>query len=89
MMAAKRSTWNMPRLLMVKEPPVNSCGVSLFARARPASSRTCAARQGRPRQVATTTCWVSRPGTASQAPDGHCGPAIICRHQCLLFPVTL
>ena len=30
MMAQKRSTLNMPRLEMVKEPPVNSCGCSLF-----------------------------------------------------------
>ena len=46
MMAAKRSTWNMPRLLMVNEPPVNSCGVSLFARAFAASSRTCTQETG-------------------------------------------
>lgn len=40
MMAQKRSTLNMPRLEMVKDPPVNSCGCSLFARALPANSRT-------------------------------------------------
>ena len=41
MMAQKRSTLNMPRLEMVKEPPVNSCGCSLLALALPASSLTC------------------------------------------------
>lgn len=41
MMAQKRSTLNMPRLEMVKEPPVNSCGCSLLARALATSSRTC------------------------------------------------
>lgn len=41
MMAQKRSTLNMPRFEMVKDPPVNSCGCSLFARALAANSRTC------------------------------------------------
>ncbi len=41
MMAQNRSTLNMPKFEMVKDPPVNSCGCSLFARALPASSRTC------------------------------------------------
>ena len=40
MMAEKESTPNMPRLEMEKEPPWNSSGFSLFARARDASSRT-------------------------------------------------
>ena len=41
MMAQKRSTLNMPRLEMVKDPPVNSWGCSLLALALAASSFTC------------------------------------------------
>ena len=41
MMATKRSVPNMPRLEMLKEPPMNSSGFSLLARALAASSRTC------------------------------------------------
>ena len=41
MMAEKRSVPNMPRLEMLNEPPINSSGFSLLARALAANSRTC------------------------------------------------
>ena len=44
MIAKNLSTPNMPRFEMEKEPPWNSSGLSRLARARPASSRTCARR---------------------------------------------
>lgn len=50
MMAANRSVPNMPRLEMLNEPPMNSSGLSLFARARAASSRTCPRRTRRRRR---------------------------------------
>jgi len=40
MMAQNRSTLNMPRLEMVKDPPVNSSGCSLLALALAANSLT-------------------------------------------------
>ena len=65
MMALKRSTPYMPRLLMLKEPPWNSWGLRLLARARPASSRTSAEIWLRGFVLAFGTMGVIRP--ASQA----------------------
>lgn len=65
MMALKRSTPYIPRLLMLKDPPWNSWGLSLLARARPASSRTSAEIWLRGFVLAFGTMGVIRP--AAQA----------------------